>query len=405
MENKQSFGAFICQRRRELGLTQKEFAQRLFVTDSAVSKWERGLAYPDITLLQDICRVLQCSEKELLSASEDTEGRRAEALAKKYLRLAKTYRVTQYLIYGAILLGCAIGNLVGQHTLSWFWIALAGVGMAASLTLLPALVGEGKRRLAALGGFLLCLLALLAVTCVFTRGTWFFAAAAGVLFGFALVFLPFALRTVSLPEYLQNRKALVYVCACLLLLILIFAVVCIQSRAGWFLDAALWTVFGVGVVLLPFLVREVPLPEPLARHKAFVYLAFETILLLVGLTWSARGLSTFPLPDLPIALVCLALPWGWLGILRYLPIGRWFRAGCAFWWAGLWLWLAPWDFDRVIIASGTEIGEPYNFRLPVDFTQWHDPAVVSANTYVLCILGLLLVGAVCAAVGVYRGKK
>ena len=81
MENKKSFGTFICQRRKELGMTQKEFAQRLFVTDSAVSKWER--AYPDITLLQRICQVLQCSEKELLSSSEDTEGRRAEQLAKK----------------------------------------------------------------------------------------------------------------------------------------------------------------------------------------------------------------------------------------------------------------------------------------------------------------------------------
>ena len=85
MENRKSFGAFLLQRRKELGLTQKEFAERLFVTDSAVSKWERGLAYPDITLLQSICEILQVSEKELLSASEDVEGRRAEQLAKKYI--------------------------------------------------------------------------------------------------------------------------------------------------------------------------------------------------------------------------------------------------------------------------------------------------------------------------------
>lgn len=44
MENKKSFGAFLGQRRKELRLTQKELAQRLFVTDSAVSKWERGLS-------------------------------------------------------------------------------------------------------------------------------------------------------------------------------------------------------------------------------------------------------------------------------------------------------------------------------------------------------------------------
>ncbi len=44
MENRKSFGTFILQRRKELGLTQKEFAQQLFVTDSAVSKWERGVS-------------------------------------------------------------------------------------------------------------------------------------------------------------------------------------------------------------------------------------------------------------------------------------------------------------------------------------------------------------------------
>ena len=37
-ENKKSFGAFICQRRKELNMTQKEFAQKLFVTDSAGRK-------------------------------------------------------------------------------------------------------------------------------------------------------------------------------------------------------------------------------------------------------------------------------------------------------------------------------------------------------------------------------
>ncbi|WP_419057054.1 helix-turn-helix domain-containing protein, partial [Evtepia gabavorous] len=150
MENKKSFGTFICQRRKELGMTQKEFAQRLFVTDSAVSKWERGLAYPDITLLQSICQVLQCSEKELLSSSEDTEGRRAEQLAKKYLQLTRNYRLGQYILYGLITLGCLLGNLLSQHALTWFWIVLASELMVASLTLLPTFVPEGRRGLASL---------------------------------------------------------------------------------------------------------------------------------------------------------------------------------------------------------------------------------------------------------------
>ena len=191
MENKKSFGTFICQRRKELGMTQKEFAQRLFVTDSAVSKWERGLAYPDITLLQSICQVLQCSEKELLSSSEDTEGRRAEQLAKKYLQLTRNYRLGQYILYGLITLGCLLGNLLSQHALTWFWIVLASELMVASLTLLPTFVPEGRRGLlASLGGFTGCLLLLLLVCCLYTGGDWFLIAGVSVLFGMGLVFLP-----------------------------------------------------------------------------------------------------------------------------------------------------------------------------------------------------------------------
>lgn len=140
MESKKHFGEYICRRRKELGLTQREFADKLYVTESAVSKWERGLSYPDVTLLRDICAVLDVSEHELLTASVDTERRTAERLAEKYLRLTRTYRVVQYVLYGAILLGCAIGNLAAQGTLSWFWIALGSVLLAASLTLTPALV-------------------------------------------------------------------------------------------------------------------------------------------------------------------------------------------------------------------------------------------------------------------------
>ena len=42
------FGNFIAQARREQKLTQAQLAQRLHVTDKAVSRWERGLGFPDI---------------------------------------------------------------------------------------------------------------------------------------------------------------------------------------------------------------------------------------------------------------------------------------------------------------------------------------------------------------------
>ena len=87
----------ICRRRKELGLTQREFADKLFVTESAVSKWERGLSYPDITLIRDICAVLGVTEHELLTASEDVEARNAETLARKYLALLRRVKWTQYI--------------------------------------------------------------------------------------------------------------------------------------------------------------------------------------------------------------------------------------------------------------------------------------------------------------------
>ncbi len=50
--DKEKFGSFVAQLRREKGLTQKDLAEKLFLSDKAVSKWERGLSLPDIRLLE-----------------------------------------------------------------------------------------------------------------------------------------------------------------------------------------------------------------------------------------------------------------------------------------------------------------------------------------------------------------
>lgn len=405
MENKKTFGTFICQRRKELGLTQKEFAQRLFVTDSAVSKWERGLAYPDITLLQSICQVLQCSEKELLSASEDTEGHRVEQLAKKHLRLTRNYRLAQYILFGLIALGCLIGNLAGDHALTWFWIVLASEVLCASLTLLPTFLPDRWRWPGTLGGFVASLLLLLLVCCLFDQGHWFPVAAAGVLFGFGLVFLPWVLRVLPLPESLTRRKSLVYVTTELVLLLLLYGACRLDAGGTWLVSACLWTVFGVGLCLLPFLMKQVPLPQPLQNHKALVYLGFETLLLLVGVLWESRGGVTEVPSPLAVTLLCLTLPWGWLGALRYLPLDRWFRASAALAWTGLWVWLFPWGLDRMLLAAGWVSSNPYRLALAVDFTDWVSPNTVSANVMLLIILGFLLLGLVCAAIGISRRRN
>ena len=53
MDN-QKLGIFITELRKEKGLTQAQLAQKLNVTDKAVSKWERGVGFPDIKLLEPL---------------------------------------------------------------------------------------------------------------------------------------------------------------------------------------------------------------------------------------------------------------------------------------------------------------------------------------------------------------
>ena len=65
--NKESLGAFIAENRKRMDLTQKDLAVRLHVTDKAVSKWERGLSYPDVTLLEPLAAVFDLSVEELMS--------------------------------------------------------------------------------------------------------------------------------------------------------------------------------------------------------------------------------------------------------------------------------------------------------------------------------------------------
>ena len=60
MDN-QKLGIFITELRKEKGLTQAQLAQKLNVTDKAVSKWERGVGFPDIKLLEPLADVLDIS--------------------------------------------------------------------------------------------------------------------------------------------------------------------------------------------------------------------------------------------------------------------------------------------------------------------------------------------------------
>ena len=64
--DRERFGAFLAQLRKEQGMTQRELAERLYVSDKAVSKWERALSLPDVSLLIPLADCLGVSVTELL---------------------------------------------------------------------------------------------------------------------------------------------------------------------------------------------------------------------------------------------------------------------------------------------------------------------------------------------------
>ena len=70
------FGAFLAQCRKDKGWTQKDLAERLNVTDKAVSKWERGLGFPDIKLIEPLACLLGVSVLELMRSEYIEEGQR-----------------------------------------------------------------------------------------------------------------------------------------------------------------------------------------------------------------------------------------------------------------------------------------------------------------------------------------
>ena len=81
-------GAFIARCRKEKNLTQRQLAERLEITNQAVSKWENGRGMPDVSLLQPLCDVLGISLNELFSgehiSAEEYKGKAEENISQLF---------------------------------------------------------------------------------------------------------------------------------------------------------------------------------------------------------------------------------------------------------------------------------------------------------------------------------
>ena len=103
----ESMGSIISTLRREKGMTQKELADKLGITDKAVSKWERDICCPDTALIPPLAELLGISLEELMNAkAAPTNGHRGAGyfadLLLKAIPLAMGVAVTVTAILGAL---------------------------------------------------------------------------------------------------------------------------------------------------------------------------------------------------------------------------------------------------------------------------------------------------------------
>lgn len=141
------FGAFLCRLRKQKGFTQRELAERLFVSDKAVSKWERGLSMPDIALLMPLADLLGVTTTELLSGQPIREPETLDV------------REVEKLVAGTIRLSAKERQEKSQGRKRRIWVYIACVGIVvlelAGLTALGFSLDEIVRDIALFEGMCL----------------------------------------------------------------------------------------------------------------------------------------------------------------------------------------------------------------------------------------------------------
>lgn len=247
VKDKGPFGEYIRRKRLEGGLTQKELAGQLFVTESTVSKWERGLSYPDISMVAPICAALKISEHEFFTACDDESARLQARQAGMWRRTTKGVHLFCTAIYVVAPVTCFICDLAVFHTLDWFWIVLAALMLAFSFTNLPAMVGKNKLPIclgAATGSLVLLMLA-----------CWLYAGGWWVLGGAAITAVCLALPWSwwAIWRFYGKHVPLLCMAAFSVWVFLLLAVIRAFTGGAWLLGFAYpIAAFGVGYAWLYF---------------------------------------------------------------------------------------------------------------------------------------------------------
>ena len=116
-------GRFIAVCRKKVNLTQLQLAEKLGITDKAVSKWERGITMPDTACMLDLCDILGISVNELLSGEKIDMENNNEKNEQLLLNMAKEVEQKNKIIWTsmwAIMIVSMVALLAGLFVIAYF---------------------------------------------------------------------------------------------------------------------------------------------------------------------------------------------------------------------------------------------------------------------------------------------
>lgn len=118
-------GAFIARHRKEKNMTQKQLGEQLGVLDKSVSKWERGICLPDVSLFQPLCEILDVSLNELFMGEDIPKEKQAEEMNETFTTLLKqNQKITKVKKIICILSIVLMPLIILQKKLYFIWIEL-----------------------------------------------------------------------------------------------------------------------------------------------------------------------------------------------------------------------------------------------------------------------------------------
>ena len=136
-------GKFIAECRKRKNLTQMQLAEKLGITDKAISKWERGIAMPDSSIMLELCDILSISVNELLSGEKISMENNNQKNEQLLLDMAKELEKKNKTIWNAM----------------WIIMTVSILGLIGGLAIIAFFMPEGPWMLVAI--ILLCVVFLI----------------------------------------------------------------------------------------------------------------------------------------------------------------------------------------------------------------------------------------------------